>query len=120
MNVFLSVRNYATELYAFSKRLGEELEDSLLRRALTERSYMLKLEEDTKKVGIIATPEDQEEVLDNLQLVPKGEEILTDVVVRYLRHLLPRLPEEGIQLVFKISYNLIIFAKFHKLSVWTK
>lgn len=106
MNVFPSTRNYTTELYTFSKRLGEEFEDSLLRRALTERSYLLKLEEDTKKVGIIATPEDQEDLLDNSLLVKRGEEILANVVVRYLRHLLPGLPEEGIQLVFNIFIHL--------------
>lgn len=97
MFVIPLTRNYPTELYAFSKRLGEEFDDALLRRALTERSYMLKLEEDTKKVGIIATPEDQQDLLDNSGLVEPGEQILADVVVRYLRHLLPRLPEEGIQ-----------------------
>lgn len=58
---------------------------------------MLKLEEETKKVGIISTPDDQADILDNTHLWPRGEELLDDVVVRYLRHLLPRLPEEGIQ-----------------------
>lgn len=87
-------RNYDTEIYAFSKRLGEEFNKDLLQQAFTERSYIIFEEERQKNVGI------EQPILnltDNRQLVSKGSEFIDDVIKRYLRTVLPRLPEEGIK-----------------------
>ncbi|VVC35835.1 Ribonuclease III domain [Cinara cedri] len=85
--------NYDTELYAFSKRLGEEFNNNLLQQALTERSYIVSEEEKQKSVGI-----DQPllDLADNSKLVTKGSNFIDDIVNRYLHTVLPRLPEEGI------------------------
>ncbi|XP_046551087.1 uncharacterized protein LOC124260815 [Haliotis rubra] len=44
--------NYDAEIYAFGKRLGEEFEESTLRRALTHRSYIEKEEQRRQELGI--------------------------------------------------------------------
>lgn len=87
-------RNYDAELYAFGKRLHEEFNDDLLRKALTEKSYVSKLAEEQRKVGIESSIDDS---FDNRAMVAEGEQIMNDFVALYLRHALPRLPEEGIQ-----------------------
>lgn len=103
--VFFLLRNYDTEIYAFSKRLGEEFNNDLLQQALTERSYIIREEERQKNVGI-----DQPtlNLSDNKELVSKGSDFIDDVVKRYLRTVLPRLPEEGIMYVYSKSISVIL------------
>jgi len=86
-------RNYDTEIYAFRKRLGEEFNNNLLQQALTERSYIICEEERQKNVGI---EEPNLNLSDNKELVTKGSDFIDDIVKRYLRTVLPKLPEEGI------------------------
>lgn len=97
----LPSRNYDTEIYAFSKRLGEEFNKELLHQALTESSYIIFEQERQKKVGIENPTINLD---DNKELVPKGSEFIDDIVKRYLRTVLPRLPEEGIMYVYCIYY----------------
>jgi len=85
--------NYDTEIYAFSKRLGEQFNNDLLQRAFTERSYIIQEEERQKSVGI---EQPTINLTDNRELVIKGSDFIDDIVQRYLRTVLPRLPEEGI------------------------
>lgn len=85
--------NYNAEVFAFGKRLGEEFKDNLLRRALTQRSYIVMEEEKQKTVGI----EDPKlELEDNSQFSEQGEKFMRNYIQRYLRIVLPRFPEEGI------------------------
>lgn len=69
----------------------------MLRQALTEQSYLLKLIEEQKKVDI---EEEGTEEPHNRDMVIQGNELINNFVVRYLRRALPRFPEEGIQYVF--------------------
>ncbi|XP_025410157.1 39S ribosomal protein L44, mitochondrial [Sipha flava] len=85
--------NYDSEIYAFSKRLGEDFNNDLLLKAFTERSYIIDEEEKQKSVGI---EQPTLNLIDNKELVAKGSEFIDDIVKRYLRTVLPRLPEEGI------------------------
>lgn len=89
----LLYRNYDTEIYAFSKRLGEKFDKDLLQQALTERSYIIREEERQKSVGI---EQPNIDLADNRELVTKGSDFIDDIVKRYLRTVLPKLPEEGI------------------------
>lgn len=86
--------NYKAELYSFGKRLHEDFDEDLLRQALTEQSYLLKLIEEQKKVDI---EEEGTEEPHNRDMVIQGNELINNFVVRYLRRALPRFPEEGIQ-----------------------
>lgn len=85
--------NYNAEIFAFGKRLGEEFNDSLLRRALTQRSYIVMEEEKQKSVGI---EEPRLELQDNSEFAEQGEKFMKNYIQRYLRTALPRFPEEGI------------------------
>lgn len=85
--------NYNAEVFAFSKRLGEEFDDSLLRRALTQRSYIIMEEEKQKAVGI---ENPKLELEDNSEFSEQGEKFMKNYIQRYLRTVLPRFPEEGI------------------------
>lgn len=88
-------------MYAFGKRLGEEFNNDFLRQALTERSYIIFEEERQKNVGIEQPTID---LIDNKELVAKGSDFIDDIVKRYLRTVLPRLPEEGIKYVHFKNY----------------
>lgn len=83
-------------MYSFGKRLREDFDPELLRKALTERSYVLKLEEEQEKVGIETT---SAEKFDNTELVEHGNEFIKNFIPLYMRHTLPYFPEEGIQYV---------------------
>lgn len=87
------IRNYKAELYSFGKRLGEEFDEAVLRKALTESSYVIKNEKEASEVGI----ESEHTMEDNRRMALQGEEIMNEFIPSYLRHALPRLPEEGIQ-----------------------
>ncbi|CAH1712228.1 39S ribosomal protein L44, mitochondrial [Aphis gossypii] len=104
--------NYDTEVYAFSKRLGEEFNNDLLQQALTERSYIIREEERQKNVGI---EQPTLNLFDNKELVSKGSDFIDDVVKRYLRTVLPRLPEEGIIGIHKYltSIETLSHVSFH-------
>lgn len=95
--MYFLFRNYDTEIYAFGKRLGEEFNNSLLQQAFTERSYIINEEEKQKEVGI---EQPTLNLNDNRELVAKGSDFIDDIVKRYLRTVLPRLPEEGIMYVY--------------------
>lgn len=99
--VISSFRNYDTEIYAFSKRLGEEFNNDLLHQALTERSYIIREEERQKNVGI---EQPTLNLSDNKELVSKGSDFIDDIVKRYLHTVLPKLPEEGIMYVYYKKY----------------
>ncbi|XP_060864856.1 large ribosomal subunit protein mL44 [Metopolophium dirhodum] len=104
--------NYDTEIYAFSKRLGEEFNNDLLQQALTERSYIIREEERQKNVGI---EQPTLNLSDNKDLVSKGSDFIDDIVKRYLRTVLPRLPEEGIIGIHKYltSIETLSHVSFH-------
>lgn len=73
--------------------MGEEFDKDLLQQALTERSYIIQEEERQKSVGI---EQPNLNISDNQDLATKGLDFVDNVVKRYLRTVLPRLPEEGI------------------------
>lgn len=63
--------NYDAEIFAFGKRLGEEFEDDLLRRALTHKSYCNKLKDEGTG----------ESVADNGELIEEGERFIKSCVL---------------------------------------
>lgn len=87
-------RNYDAEVYSFGKRLREEFDPELLRRALTERSFAVNLAEEQKRVGIENV---SNSTYDNTEMAEKGEALINNFSTLYLRHTLPYYPEEGIQ-----------------------
>nr|CAG4643511.1 EOG090X0DYO [Ilyocryptus agilis] len=82
--------NYDAELYAFTNRIGEKIDDSLLRCALTHRSY---IEKETKRLLDLGL-DSQLQLVDNEQLAEKGNSMITKFVRGYLRAVFSRVPEE--------------------------
>lgn len=65
--------NYDAELFAFGKRLGEELDRSLLKQALVQREYANIQEVKAQRKGTVS-----EELKHNYELVQEGEDIIND------------------------------------------
>lgn len=70
--------NYDAEIFAFGKRLGEEFEENILRKALTHRSYA-KSQQD--KDGI--------QIEDNSDLIQRGYHIITAYLKRVFQKKYP-------------------------------
>lgn len=83
-------RNYDAELYAFSNRLGETFDDSLLRSALTHQSYIQQESEKLLALGMDSGLKLQ----DNEELANAGKELIGKYINGYLRAIFTRVPEE--------------------------
>lgn len=86
--------NYQTELFAFSRRLHEELSESTLRTIFTFKCYLDNLAKEQKDAGIKGA------ILDikcNEQLIERGSELLDSFIKQYLRFTFSKLPEDGIE-----------------------
>jgi len=86
----------------------------LLQQALTERSYIIREEERQKNVGI---EQPTLNLSDNKELVSKGSDFIDDVVKRYLRTVLPKLPEEGIMYVYSKSISVILSVLINLINI---
>nr|CAG4646587.1 EOG090X0DYO [Macrothrix elegans] len=82
--------NYDAEIFAFANRLGEKFEDSVLRSALTHKSYIERESTQLQSVGV----EIQLELQDNEKLATRGEQLINRFVNGYLRAVFSRAPEE--------------------------
>jgi large subunit ribosomal protein L44 len=85
--------NAKSELFGFIQRLGEKLSESNLRTAFTDSSFIKQEEEKREQMGVSDVPLDME---DNSALAVAGHEAMSPFIKAYLRHFLPKLPEEGI------------------------
>lgn len=66
----------------------------LLQQAFIHRSYIIKEEEEQKKVGI---EDPQIDLEDNRELIDEGREIVDITIEKYLQQTLPLAPRECIQ-----------------------
>lgn len=85
--------NHRTEMFAFSKRLGENISEERLRTVFTDESYIRKEQQQRREMGIDGV---DLTVQDNEKLAFYGEEVMSPFIKQYLRFFMPRLPEEGI------------------------
>ncbi|XP_026470449.1 39S ribosomal protein L44, mitochondrial [Ctenocephalides felis] len=88
--------NFNAELYAFSKRLNENFNLTLLQQAFTQRSYVIQEEMKQIEVGI---EKPVLEVKDNRLLIISGEELISEYVEKFLLQSLPKLPKDGINAI---------------------
>lgn len=92
--VFILIRNYRSELFAFNQRLHEKFTEPNLRLAFTHESYIQKEQEKRKELGVQDVDLNLEP---NDDLANLGDKILSTFTKAYLRFFLPKLPEEGIE-----------------------
>lgn len=85
---------YDAELYAFGKRLQENVSDETLRCVFVHDSYIrVEAEKRQAMVGFQESP--QLDLKSNFDLINRGKDIISEFVLRYLRVAFPFLPEEG-------------------------
>lgn len=83
--------NYKTEIFAFSRRLQENLSEDTLRRAFTHPSYIASLQKQGGEFDLPVVQLDSNE-----ELVDKGLKLMDDIIKPYLRHHFNNMPEDGI------------------------
>lgn len=88
--------NYKAELYAFARRLNENLDQNLLEQVFIDRSYIIQEELRLREVQIENPIVNMK---DNAELVLRGEEILREYVLAFLQTHLPKFPSAGIKAV---------------------
>eukprot|EP00057_Strongylocentrotus_purpuratus_P032440 XP_787663.4 PREDICTED: 39S ribosomal protein L44, mitochondrial [Strongylocentrotus purpuratus] len=96
--------DYNSEIYAFCQRFGEEFNSETVRTAFTHKSYVEKEEKSRREMGLL----DQDAKLqldDNTQLVNAGYQFSSDYIAGYLRHALPKVPEEGYRAINQYLMN---------------
>lgn len=83
--------NYRTEIFAFSHRLQENLNEDTLRCILTHKSFV---DDFNRKQESLTLPSANIQPNDNL--VQRGAQLLDDCIKPYIRHNFSRLPENGV------------------------
>lgn len=83
--------NYRSEIFAFSRRLHENLSEDTLRQIFTHPSYAKLVQENQAKLNLPHV-----EVKTNTELCHSGEQLLDQNIRPYLRHIFNRCPEDGI------------------------
>lgn len=105
--------DYDSELYAFSKRLHENITSETMRCIFVHDSYIHMEEQKRKEMSV---SDIQINLKSNTDLSARGEDILKNFLSRYLRAVFRFMPEEGICAVYRyltscdvlshISYNI--------------
>ncbi|ESO98157.1 hypothetical protein LOTGIDRAFT_239065 [Lottia gigantea] len=88
--------NYDSEVYSFGKRLGEDLNDDILKKVFLHRSYIEREKKKIQELGI-AVGTSGLDVDHNEQLAKSGEQLASNYVLIYLRNAFPNYFEEGIR-----------------------
>lgn len=97
--------NYRSEIYAFSRRLQEELSEDTLRQIFTHKSYLDKLRSKQIELDLAET-----NIESNEKLVNRGRELLDICLKPYLRHMFDKLPEDGIVAITDYLKSYIVLA----------
>ncbi|CAF0778618.1 unnamed protein product [Didymodactylos carnosus] len=103
--------NYEAELYACTHRFGENIHTDVLRRALTDASFMKQVVEQRAEAGLDQVERSMLPVSDNEELARRGEEIASHYIKQVLRYWYPKFPEEGIEAVtaFLLSETTVAY-----------
>lgn len=107
--------NRSAEIYAFNKRLSEEFNIEKLEQAFTHRSYIVQEEQRQREIGI----EDPKlDIIDNTDLIMKGDKLVSEIVQSYLTQSLPQAPGDVIMyvhltLAFIYLIDFIISSKLY-------
>lgn len=86
--------NYRSEIYAFSRRLQENLSENTLRQVFSQPSYIESLK---AKQAELKLPEIN--LISNQKLVERGNDLLEMSTKPYLRHSYRLIPEEGVEAI---------------------
>lgn len=88
------VWNYRAEIFAFSRRLQENLSEDTLRKVFTHQDYVDSMKTKQAQLGLPDT-----NVISNSEFIARGYILLDECLKPYLRHNFDRLPEDGIEAI---------------------
>lgn len=83
--------NYRSEIFAFSRRLHENLSEDTLRQLFAHQSYVDTIRQHSAEHNLPEVP-----LQSNQELVDRGVQLIDHCVKPYLRHHFDRMPEDGI------------------------
>ena len=83
--------NYRSEIFAFSRRLQENLSEDTLRQIFAHPSYIKSFEENQSKFNLPNI-----NLKSNASLAQRGQELLDHCIKPYLRYTFSKMPEDGI------------------------
>lgn len=83
--------NYRSEIFAFSRRLQENLDENTLRQIFTHPMYLKNFQENRIRFNLPEINMDSNE-----SFTHRGRQLLDDCLKQYLRFTYKKLPEEGI------------------------
>jgi len=86
--------NYRSEIFAFSRRLQENLDENTLRQIFSHPSYIDAFHQNQAKYNLPDV-----DIKPNTELVQQGCTLLDNSIKPYLRYTFERLPEEGIEAI---------------------
>lgn len=92
--IVLIDRNFRAELFAFNHRLNEKFSEDSLKIAFTHKSFIDKEVKQRQELGLSDVSVN---IKDNNELAEIGQNICFNYIKPYLRHFLPRLPEDGVR-----------------------
>ncbi|CAL1542288.1 unnamed protein product [Lymnaea stagnalis] len=106
--------NYDCEIFAFGKRLSEDLSESVLRQAFVQSSYIEREKQKRKELGI-DTDVMSFQLQDNGELAEKGSELLSSYIKVYLRNMYPYMFEEGVSSIhdYLVSEQMLSYIAKH-------
>lgn len=95
--------NYDAEIYAFGKRLGEEFNENVLRRALTHKSYCNKMKEENGADSVVE---------DNEGLIEEGGKFIRSFVREEYGKSYPAVIVDSLERYF-LSEKVLAHVAFH-------
>lgn len=101
--------NYRSEIFAFSRRLQENLSEDTLRQVFAHPSY---IESYSLKQTELNMPEIN--LPSNKELVDRGRELLELCTKPYLRYTFSRVPEDGIECIHKYLESELVMSDISK------
>lgn len=101
--------NYRSEIYAFSRRLQEELSEDTLRKIFTHNSYLDLLKVKQAELELAET-----NFQSNKDLIDRGKVLLELSLKPYLRYTFRKMPEDGISEITKYLSSTKVLADVAK------
>lgn len=101
--------NYRAEMFAFSRRIQENLSETTLERVFAHPSYVERVKNEQLKYDVPST-----QIESNATLVARGDQILDETIKAYLRHAYSRVPEDGIASIANYLMSETVLADIAK------
>lgn len=101
--------NYRAEIFAFSRRIQENLSETTLVRVFAHPSYVDSIKKQQLKYDLPSI-----DIESNADLVTRGNQILDHCIKAYLRYTYSRLPEEGIASIADYLMSELVLADVAK------